>query len=64
MNSRERFLAAQRGETPDRTPVAHVSALTTIELQDMTGCAISPRCPNVNFQAMVEAVQEWHGVSD
>ena len=38
MNSRERFLAALRGEKPDRTPLAHVAALTTVELQDLTGC--------------------------
>jgi [methyl-Co(III) methanol-specific corrinoid protein]:coenzyme M methyltransferase len=24
------------------------------------GCAISPRCPNVNLRAMVEAVLKWH----
>jgi [methyl-Co(III) methanol-specific corrinoid protein]:coenzyme M methyltransferase len=24
------------------------------------GCAISPRCPNVNLRAMVDAVIEWH----
>ena len=24
------------------------------------GCAISPRCPNANFQAMVRAVTQWH----
>lgn len=29
MNSKTRFLAALNGETPDRTPVAHVAALTT-----------------------------------
>lgn len=38
MNSRERFLAALHGQTPDRTPVAHVAALTTMELQQATGC--------------------------
>lgn len=38
MNSRERFLAALRGEKPDQPPLAHVSALTTVELQEMTGC--------------------------
>ncbi len=38
MNSRERFLAALAGEKPDRTPVAHVAALTTEELQQLTGC--------------------------
>ncbi len=38
MNSRERFLAALKGEEVDRRPLAHVSALTTVELQEMTGC--------------------------
>jgi [methyl-Co(III) methanol-specific corrinoid protein]:coenzyme M methyltransferase len=38
MLSRERFLAALRGEETDKTPLAHVSALTTVELQDITGC--------------------------
>ena len=47
MNSRERFLAALRGETPDRTPVAHVAALTTVELQEATGC----RMPLVHHDA-------------
>jgi len=47
VNSRERFLAALRGETPDRTPVAHVSALTTVELQEMTGCYM----PGVHLDA-------------
>jgi MtaA/CmuA family methyltransferase len=40
MNSRERFLAALRGEPTDRAPVAHVAALTTVELQRSTGCAM------------------------
>ncbi len=40
MNSRERFLAALRGEPTDRTPVAHVAALTTVELQQSTGCTM------------------------
>ena len=40
MNSRERFLAALAGQTPDRTPVAHVAALTTVELQERTGCTM------------------------
>jgi MtaA/CmuA family methyltransferase len=44
MNSRERFLAALAGERPDRTPVAHVTAMTTIELQEATGC----RMPQVH----------------
>jgi len=38
MNSRERFLAALRGEKPDRTPLAYVSAMTNVELQEATGC--------------------------
>jgi [methyl-Co(III) methanol-specific corrinoid protein]:coenzyme M methyltransferase len=38
LSSRERFLAALRGEKPDRTPVAHVSAMTNRELQERTGC--------------------------
>jgi [methyl-Co(III) methanol-specific corrinoid protein]:coenzyme M methyltransferase len=38
MTSRERFLAAMAGGTPDRPPLAHVSALTTLELQQATGC--------------------------
>lgn len=40
MTPRERFLAALHGETPDRPPLAHVSALTTVELQEHTGCAM------------------------
>ncbi|MFB0522333.1 MAG: uroporphyrinogen decarboxylase family protein [Candidatus Bathyarchaeia archaeon] len=35
---RERFLAALEGEKPDRPPLAHVAALTTVELQEMTNC--------------------------
>ena len=38
MNSRERFLLALSGKKPDRPPVAHVAALTTVELQQATGC--------------------------
>jgi MtaA/CmuA family methyltransferase len=37
-SSRERFLAALNGERPDRVPLAHVSALTNMELQEATGC--------------------------
>ena len=40
MESRERFLAALNGEKPDRTPVAHVAALTTVQLQQSTGCRV------------------------
>ena len=47
MNSRERFLAALAGQTPDRTPVAHVAALTTVELQRQTGCTM----PEVHLDA-------------
>ncbi len=38
MTSRERFLAALHGEPVDRPPTAHVSALTTLELQEQIGC--------------------------
>jgi [methyl-Co(III) methanol-specific corrinoid protein]:coenzyme M methyltransferase len=38
MNSRERFLGALHRTPTDRPPVAHVSALTTVELQEATGC--------------------------
>ena len=38
MNSRERFLTALAGGKPDRAPLAHVAALTTVELQQSTGC--------------------------
>jgi len=44
VNSRERFLVALSGREPDRTPLAHVSALTTLELQETTGC----RMPEVH----------------
>jgi [methyl-Co(III) methanol-specific corrinoid protein]:coenzyme M methyltransferase len=37
---RERFLAALQGEKPDRTPLAHVAAMTTVELQQATGCSM------------------------
>ena len=37
---RERFLAALSGVKPDRTPVAHVSALTSVENQTATGCSM------------------------
>jgi [methyl-Co(III) methanol-specific corrinoid protein]:coenzyme M methyltransferase len=40
MTPRERFLAALRGEKPDRTPVANVAALTPVELQERTGCSM------------------------
>ncbi len=51
MNSRERFLAALHGGTPDRTPVAHVAAMTTVELQDATGC----RMPAVHHDPEAQA---------
>jgi len=38
MSPRDRFLAALMGEEPDRPPLAHISALTTVELQEMTKC--------------------------
>lgn len=38
MNSRERFIAVMEGRQPDRTPLACVTACTTIELQESTGC--------------------------
>ncbi len=38
MNSRERFLAGLHGRAVDRPPLVHVSALTTVELQEQTGC--------------------------
>lgn len=39
MNSKERFLAALNGqEKPDYAPLAHIAALTTVELQNLTGC--------------------------
>ena len=24
------------------------------------GCAVSPECPNKNFQAMAETIKQWH----
>ena len=38
MNSRERFLAALHSCPTGRTPVAHVAAMTTVELQRATDC--------------------------
>jgi MtaA/CmuA family methyltransferase len=60
MNSRERFLAALSGEKPDRTPLAHVSALTTVELQESTGCAM----PDVHLdpEALVRLCAANHEV--
>ena len=40
MTPRQRFLAALHGKTVDRPPLAHVAALTTVELQEQTGCAM------------------------
>ncbi len=51
MNSRQRFLAAMNGEKPDQPPVAHVAALTTVELQDATGC----RMPQVHHDPECQA---------
>ena len=47
MNARERFRAAMQGRETDRTPVAHVAALTTVELQQATGCFM----PDVHLDA-------------
>ena len=38
MTSRERFVRGLLGKRVDRVPVAHVAALTTVALQEMTGC--------------------------
>lgn len=47
MNSRERFLSALKGEKVDRPPIAHISALTTVELQKIVGCFM----PEVHMNA-------------
>ena len=44
MNSRERFIAAVEGRECDFPPLAHMAALTTVELQNKTGC----RMPDVH----------------
>jgi [methyl-Co(III) methanol-specific corrinoid protein]:coenzyme M methyltransferase len=41
------FLSALQGEKPDRTPLAHISALTTVELQEAVGCFM----PDVHLNA-------------
>jgi MtaA/CmuA family methyltransferase len=51
VNSRERFLTALRGERPDRPPLAHVAAMTTIELQQSTGCSM----PQVHHSPAAQA---------
>jgi MtaA/CmuA family methyltransferase len=51
MNARERFLAALHGEQPDRTPVAHVAAMTTVQLQELTGCPM----PQVHHDPAAQA---------
>jgi MtaA/CmuA family methyltransferase len=51
MTSRERFLAALHGRPTDRPPVAHVAALTTVELQEATGY----RMPRVHHDAEAQA---------
>lgn len=51
MNSRERFLEAFHGRAVDRPPVAHVAALTTVELQESTGCHM----PDVHHDAAAQA---------
>jgi len=38
MNGRERFVAALQGKAVDRPAVAHVAVLTSVELQEQTGC--------------------------
>jgi MtaA/CmuA family methyltransferase len=48
---RERFLAALRGERPDRTPLAHIAVVTTVELQAATGC----RLPDVHHDPEQQA---------
>jgi [methyl-Co(III) methanol-specific corrinoid protein]:coenzyme M methyltransferase len=48
---RERFLAALHGEKTDRTPLAHIAALTTVELQESTGC----RMPDVHHDPEQQA---------
>ena len=40
MTPRERFLAALSGQETDQPPLAHVAALTTVELEDATGCCM------------------------
>jgi [methyl-Co(III) methanol-specific corrinoid protein]:coenzyme M methyltransferase len=51
MNSRERFLTALIGSRPDRAPLAHVAAMTTVELQQSTGCLM----PAVHLDAEQQA---------
>lgn len=51
MNSRERFLAALKGEAVDRPAVAHVAVLTSLELQEQTGCWM----PGVHHDARQQA---------
>ncbi|MFA5192811.1 MAG: uroporphyrinogen decarboxylase family protein [Verrucomicrobiia bacterium] len=51
MNSRERFLTALTGGKPDRAPLAHVAAMTTVELQQSTGCFM----PAVHLDAEQQA---------
>lgn len=51
MNSRERFLAALNREPTDRTPVAHVAALTTVQLQESTQCWM----PDVHHEPQQQA---------
>ena len=70
MNSPERFLAALNGEKPDRTPLAHVSALTTRELQDITGCFMphvhhDPKCSYLAVEIASEPIthgEDWYQV--
>ncbi len=55
MDSRERFLAALGGRRPDRTPLAHVSALTTLQLQEATGCHLPAAHHDADQQARLLA---------
>jgi [methyl-Co(III) methanol-specific corrinoid protein]:coenzyme M methyltransferase len=60
MNSRERFLAALHGEHPDQPPVAHVAAMTTVELQETTGCRMPEVHHNPAAQARLLAANHQH----
>ena len=53
-------MRALRGEVPDRPPLAHVAALTTVELQQATGCFM----PEVHLDAaqLVELLGANHAV--
>lgn len=51
MNGRERFVEALHGRPVDRPAVAHVAVLTSVELQEQTGC----RMPEVHHDAAAQA---------